>query len=936
MKTKQTILCGLIAVVLVLAFTALSLTGCEQPNDPTAPTLTGIALDTALVKKAYVQNEQLNLTGLVVIANYSDSTSAPVTTFTTDPVHGATLSETETITVTVSYTEGLVTKTDNFTITVAAAPTADITYTAIQTGGADKTDDSNGADTTGIVFTFSASVDSLNLSADDITIGDEATKGALSGTGTTRTLAITVTHAGQTTVQITKTGIEAETKNVTVYKEGEITPPHTHTYSAVWSSDATQHWRECTANDGAKTDEAAHTAGDWIVDQAATATTAGSKHKECTVCGYETETETIPATGEVHTHNWGAWEETTPATCTDAGVETRTCTLDPSHTDTRAIAINPNAHNYKWINSTATVSEDGLEYKVCQNNNNHTDGSRTAYATGTAGLAFERITSGSNANTYRVRKGTVNSGTVYIPAYSLYNDEYLPVTEIGSSNDYLYNGAFYGSSMIAVIFTENSRIQTIGSYAFSSCYGLTGITLSTTVTSIGRYAFYYCDNLASINIPAGVTEIGEAAFYSCTGLTGITIPEGVTEIGRAAFSGCSGLTGITILEGVTEIGSTAFSRCSGLTGITLPTTVTSIGSGAFSGCDNLASINIPAGVTEIGRAAFSGCSGLTGITLPTTVTTIGQFAFYNCTSLTSITIPEGVTEISRAAFSGCTGLTSITIGAGVTAIDNMAFFGCDSLATVTFAADSRLQTIDTQVFQECTSLTNITIPASVTSIGNWAFDYCTSLTSVTFTTGSQLQTIGLNVFRYCSSLTTITIPAGVTSIGGAAFYGCTGLTEITIPASVTSIGGAAFNASSIIDITVDTGNPNYASEGGILYNKTKTEFISFPTASGNVTIPAGVTSIGISAFNGCTGLTAVTIPAGVTSIGYAAFRGCTGLTSITIPASVTTVGGNAFSLWTDTQTICIEGFASEVAADAAWNETWRNGCNATIKYAGEF
>jgi hypothetical protein len=80
--------------------------------------------------------------------------------------------------------------------------------------------------------------------------------------------------------------------------EGDGTSPHTHTYSAAYTHDATQHWRECTANDGAKTDIAAHTAGDWIVDQAATETTAGSKHKECTVCGYETETETIPATGE--------------------------------------------------------------------------------------------------------------------------------------------------------------------------------------------------------------------------------------------------------------------------------------------------------------------------------------------------------------------------------------------------------------------------------------------------------------------------------------------------------------------------------------------------------------------------------------------------------------------------------------------------------------
>ena len=56
-----------------------------------------------------------------------------------------------------------------------------------------------------------------------------------------------------------------------------------------WKSDHTDHWKECTVVgcgviiEGSK---AAHTAGEWIIDTPATATTSGSKHKECTVCGY--------------------------------------------------------------------------------------------------------------------------------------------------------------------------------------------------------------------------------------------------------------------------------------------------------------------------------------------------------------------------------------------------------------------------------------------------------------------------------------------------------------------------------------------------------------------------------------------------------------------------------------------------------------------------
>ena len=62
----------------------------------------------------------------------------------------------------------------------------------------------------------------------------------------------------------------------------------------------------------------------------------------------------------------------------------------------------------------------------------------------------------------------------------------------------------------------------------------------------------------------------------------------------------------------------------------------------------------------------------------------------------------------------------------------------------------------------------------------------------------------------------------------------------------------------------------------------------------SVTIPNSVTSIGSSAFSGCSGLTSVTIPNSVTSIGEAAFRYCSGLTSVTIGNSVTSIEYLAF------------------------------------------
>lgn len=88
---------------------------------------------------------------------------------------------------------------------------------------------------------------------------------------------------------------------------------------------------------------------------------------------------------------------------------------------------------------------------------------------------------------------------------------------------------------------------------------------------------------------------------------------------------------------------------------------------------------------------------------------------------------------------------------------------------------------------------------------------------------------------------------------------------------------------------------------------TKIGASAFQSCSGltNIDIPNSVTSIGDSAFNGCTGLTNIPIPNSVTSIGVSAFYGCTGLTSITLPSSVTAINLGAFSGCTSLTTIKI-------------------------------
>ena len=126
---------------------------------------------------------------------------------------------------------------------------------------------------------------------------------------------------------------------------------HTHSYGSEWKNDADNHWHECSCGD--KKDTSAHTAGEWIIDTPATAETDGSKHKECTVCGYMMTTEAIPATGGEHTHSYGSkWKN-------DADNHWHECSCGDKK-DTAAHTAG------EWIIDTpATAETDGSKHKEC-------------------------------------------------------------------------------------------------------------------------------------------------------------------------------------------------------------------------------------------------------------------------------------------------------------------------------------------------------------------------------------------------------------------------------------------------------------------------------------------------------------------------------------------------------------------------------------------
>lgn len=275
------------------------------------------------------------------------------------------------------------------------------------------------------------------------------------------------------------------------------------------------------------------------------------------------------------------------------------------------------------------------------------------------------------------------------------------------------------------------------------------------------------------------------------------------------------------------------------------------------------------GVTSIGDYAFYRYGYIYNVQLADTITSIGKHAFDGSDSFEEIDLPQQLRVIKENAFSN-TWLSEVVIPSSVETISNEAFAGSYNIGTIRFEEPSNCREIGESAFYQCYALETISIPASVEIIGDDAFYECTEMQNFYVAEDNQNYASAYGVL-YSKDMKTLVqypdakeggfvIPETVETIGYGAFDDCGYIDEMVIPSTVKTIDDFAFDYSSVTSLTIEN----------------------------------GVTSIGIYAFEGCTGLTELVIPNSVTSIGDCAFRECKALKTIYIPKSVTNIGSSIF------------------------------------------
>lgn len=209
-------------------------------------------------------------------------------------------------------------------------------------------------------------------------------------------------------------------------------------------------------------------------------------------------------------------------------------------------------------------------------------------------------------------------------------------------------------------------------------------------------------------------------------------------------------------------------------------------------------------------------------------------------TLAFVYLPESVADLGQYAFYGCSGLQSVNLG-NVRNIYQGAFYNCTGLKKAE--------------------------AGSLGTLGAYAFYHCAALEEVSV---EGIENFEEEAFRDCPSLERVKFGDGVEALARHTFYDSEGIKYISFGSAFSQeISESGFFPDALETIEVSQDNATYSSEGGILYNKGKTEIVYVPrSVKGKVVIADGVTEIGASRrlFQDHDNITSLTIPASVTNI----------------------------------------------------------------------
>ncbi len=499
--------------------------------------------------------------------------------------------------------------------------------------------------------------------------------------------------------------------------------------------------------------------------------------------------------------------------------------------------------------------------------------------------------------------------------------------------------------------TVSENLTALGADAFKDCINLTSISLkgdsegakTWQPTIIGNSAFKNCAKLEALDlskVEAFPTTNSNSAITGCASLRELDLSSLTSALYANMFDGFTNLEKVIFGDHVTAIPNYMFRDCTSLREIDLKN-VEKIGDYAFYGCTKLSTVYTAntaegnriadtvdlSGITLIGTRAFQDCKAFVSVTLDDALEATGDTAFYGCSSLTTVHLPKNLETISFQSFLSCSSLAALEIPASVTSIGSNVFVGCRNLVLSVAAGNGKYEirdrwlvdkTTNTVLFMPATTdgvepenitefnfadgmklypymfngygaVTKITLPNDLTEIPNYAFWNFAGSFGAGFGIPSGVTSIGNGAFQN-SEITEIVIPEGVTSLGANAFQGCTELTKITLPSTLTSIGNYAFDGCAKLATIV---LPASLPESGLKIGDYA--FRNCSSLNGAIALPAGITSIGTRAFEGCSGISEISFGEGLATVGSYSFKGCDALTKVRFGKGLTEIKDYVFT-----------------------------------------